>query len=343
MLIQKQWQDLIKPYRLQLEDLSDSEVEVTHKIGTFVADPLEKGFGVTLGNALRRVLLSSLQGSAVTSIKIDGVVHEFSTVPGVAEDVTDIILNIKTLPLKMTADSSRKIRVSATGPCVVTAGMLNLGSEVYILNPDHYICTVADGATFSMEMVVDVGRGYVSGEENRTENASVGSLFIDSIFNPVKKVSYRVEDTRIGQNTDYDKLIMNVETDGSISPEDAIAMAAKILQDQLQRFINFEEEVEETEKSEETLPFNPNLLRKVEDLELSVRSMNCLKGGNIVYIGDLVMKTESEMLHTPNFGRKSLNEIKEVLSNMGLFLGMPVTGWPLPNTEETAKRVYEKF
>lgn len=343
-MIQKQWQDLIKPYRLRLEASGTSDVEITHRIGTFVADPLERGFGVTLGNALRRVLLSSLKGAAVTSIKIDGVSHEFTTIPGVSEDVTDIILNIKTMPLKMSADSPRKMKISVEGPCKVTAGMFDLGSELTVLNPDHYICTVGEGATFSMEASVSVGRGYVTGPHNRTENAPVGTLFIDSIFNPVKKVSYKVENTRVGQDTDYDKLILEVETDGSINPEDAIAMAAKILQDQLQKFINFEDEVEEEkEAAEQQLPFNPNLLRKVEDLELSVRSMNCLKGDNIVYIGDLVQKSESEMLRTPNFGRKSLNEIKEVLSQMGLSLDMQVPGWPLENMEDAAKCVREKF
>jgi DNA-directed RNA polymerase subunit alpha len=223
--------------------------------------------------------------------------------------------------------------------------MFKLGAEIDVLNPKHHICTVDDGATFAMEMTVSVGRGYVPGAQNRVEDASVGTLFIDSIFNPVKRVSYRVENTRVGQDTDYDKLILEVETDGSINPEDSIAMAAKILQDQLQKFINFEEEVVEDEKDiEQTLPFNPNLLRKVDDLELSVRSMNCLKGDNIVYIGDLVQKTENEMLRTPNFGRKSLNEIKEVLSRMGLYLGMQVQGWPLENMEEITKKTsHEKF
>ena len=343
-MIQKQWQDLIKPYKLQHEALSGSDIEISHKIGEFVAEPLERGFGVTLGNALRRVLLSSLKGAAVTSIRIDGVLHEFSAVPGVSEDVIDIILNVKSMPLKMTADSPRKMRISVKGPCEVNAGMFELGSEITVLNPEHHICTVGDGAAFNMEMTVSVGRGYVPGPENRVEGAPVGTLFIDSIFNPVKKVSYKVENTRVGQDTDYDKLILSVETDSSINPEDAIAMSAKILQDQLQKFINFEEEAEaSTEAAEQPLPFNSNLLRKVDDLELSVRSMNCLKGDNIVYIGDLVQKTESEMLRTPNFGRKSLNEIKEVLSHMGLYLGMQVTGWPLENMEDASKRVHDKF
>lgn len=329
-MAQKQWQDLIKPYRLRLESVSTPGSDPTHRVGTFVAEPLERGFGVTLGVALRRVLLSSLRGAAVTSIRIDGVSHEFSTVPGVSEDVTDVILNIKSMPLKLDANSSRKMHISVNGPCKVTAGMFSLGSELHVLDPEHYICTVGEGATFSMEASVSVGRGYVPGPENRTENAQAGTLFVDSIFNPVKKVAYKVENTRVGQNTDYDKLILTVETDGSISPEDAIATSAKILQDQLQKFINFDEEEEEEQVVEEKpLPFNPNLLRKVDDLELSVRSMNCLKGENIVYIGDLVQKSESEMLRTPNFGRKSLNEIKEVLSQMGLSFDMQVPGWPL--------------
>ncbi|MDR2681528.1 MAG: DNA-directed RNA polymerase subunit alpha [Holosporaceae bacterium] len=343
-MIRKQWQDLIKPYKLQVDSVDNSEIDVTNRIGAFVAEPLERGFGVTLGNAIRRVLLSSLKGAAVTSIRIDGVLHEFSTVPGVSEDVTDIILNIKSMPLKMDTDTPHKMKVSVKGPCEVTAGMCEVPPEIEILNPHHYICTVADGASFSMEMSVSLGRGYVPGPQNRTEVAPVGTLFIDSIFNPVKKVSYRVENTRVGQTTDYDKLILEVETNGSVKPDDAIAMAAKILQDQLQKFINFEEEIDETDiDKEQVLPFNPNLLRKVEDLELSVRSMNCLKGDNIVYIGDLVQKTESEMLRTPNFGRKSLNEIKEVLSQMGLYLGMQVNGWPLENMEDASKRAHEKF
>lgn len=338
---QKQWQDLIKPYKLQ----SEVEAKAHKKVGTVVAEPLERGFGLTLGNALRRVLLSSLKGAAVTSIKIDGVMHEFSTVKGVTEDVTDIILNVKTIPLKLESDMPRKMKISATGPCEVRAGMFELGSELEVLDPSHYICTLADGATLNMEMSVSVGRGYVPGPQNKVENAPAGTIFIDSIFNPVKKVSYNVQNTRVGQDTDYDKLILEVETDGSISPEDAVAVSAKILQDQLQKFVNFEDDAEEEEvvKDETPLPFNPNLLRKVEDLELSVRSMNCLKNDNVVYIGDLVMKTENEMLKTPNFGRKSLNEIKDLLSQMGLSLGMQVNGWPIDNIEEVAKKAHEKF
>ncbi|MDR0968179.1 MAG: DNA-directed RNA polymerase subunit alpha [Holosporaceae bacterium] len=340
-MIQKQWQDLIKPYRVQIDDAVGGKV-AGKRVSTIVAEPLERGFGVTLGNALRRVLLSSLKGAAVTSIHIEGVLHEFSTVAGVSEDVTDIILNVKSLPLKMESETPRKMKIDVKGPCVVKAGMFELGSEIQVLNPDHYICTVADGATFSMEMTVAVGRGYVTGAQNRVDDAPTGTIFIDSIFNPVKKVAYKIEDTRVGQTTDYDKLVLEVETNGSISPEDAVAMSAKILQDQFQKFVNFEEEVETTnEDLEQALPFNVNLLKKVEDLELSVRSMNCLKNDNIIYIGDLVRKSENEMLRTPNFGRKSLNEIKEVLSQMGLCLGMQVSGWPLENVEDFAKKAQE--
>ncbi|MDR0555656.1 MAG: DNA-directed RNA polymerase subunit alpha [Holosporaceae bacterium] len=327
-MIQRQWQDLIKPYKLQLEGVDSGK----HKrVSTIVAEPLERGYGVTLGNALRRVLLSALKGAAVTAIRIEGVQHEFSTLDGVSEDVTEIILNVKTMPLQMESNIPRKMKISVAGPCNVTAGMFELGAEIVLLDPDHHICTVGDGGTFSMEMSVSVGRGYLPASQNKAENAPIGTLFIDSIFNPVKKVAYRVENTRVGQATDYDKLVLEVETNGSISPEDAVAMSARILQDQFQKFVNFEEEVEEVieEKEEFLQPFNANLLRKVEDLELSVRSMNCLKNDNIVYIRDLVRKTEGEMLRTPNFGRKSLNEIKEVLSQMGLYLGMPIGGCPL--------------
>jgi DNA-directed RNA polymerase subunit alpha len=317
-------------------------------VATIVAEPLERGYGSTLGNALRRILLSSLKGAAVTSIRIDGVQHEFSTIAGVSEEVTDIILNVKTLPLKLESQIQRKMRVTATGPCEVTAGMFELGAEIIVLDPDHHICTVGKGATFSMEMTVAVGRGYVPAVQNKAENAPIGVIFVDSIFNPVKQVAYRVENTRVGQTTDYDKLIMDVVTDGSIFPEDAVAMAARILLDQFQKFVNFEEEEDTVERTaDQPVPVNANLLRKVEDLELSVRSMNCLKNDNIVYIGDLVRKTESEMLRTPNFGRKSLNEIKEVLAQMGLYLGMPVEGWPVTegadDVASPAKARGEKF
>lgn len=336
-MIQGQWRDLIKPYRLHVD--SDG-VLIDKRTATVVAEPLERGFGMTLGNALRRVLLSSLKGAAVTSIKIDGVVHEFSTIPGVTEDVADIILNIKSMPVKLESDLPRKMKIKIDGPCEVTAGMFDLGAEIELLDPDHHICTIDEGGHLDMEMTVAVGRGYVAAKYNKIENAPVGTLFIDSIFNPVKKVSYKVENTRVGQATDFDKLILEVETNGSISPEDAVAMSARILQDQFQRFVSFEEDVEEEviANEENAVPFNINLNKKVEDLELSVRSMNCLRNDNIVYIGDLVKKTEGEMLRTPNFGRKSLNEIKEVLAQMGLSLGMNVEGWPPEVQDETSKK-----
>lgn len=334
-MIQRQWQDLIKPYKLQLNGkVAD---ECMH-IGTVVAEPLERGFGVTLGNALRRVLLSSLKGAAVTYIKIDGVDHEFSTIPGVTEDVSEMILNIKTIPLKSEADSPRKMKIDVKGPCEVTAGMFSIAGDVEVLNPHHHICTIGEGGHLVMEMSVSVGRGYNTAKDNHFEGAPAGVIFIDSIFNPVKRVAYFVENTRVGQVTDYDKLILKVETNGSISPEDAVAVAAKTLQDQLQKFVNFEEEEAfEITPVEQNMPFSANLLKKVDDLELSVRSMNCLKNDNIVYLGDLVQKSESEMLKTPNFGRKSLNEIKELLAQMGLYLGMKIDGWNTENIEKVAK------
>lgn len=336
-MIQKQWQDLIKPYKLELNgEVADDSMHV----GTVVAEPLERGFGVTLGNALRRVLLSSLKGAAVTFIKIDGVDHEFSTIPGVTEDVSDMILNIKAMPLKSEADTPRKMKIDVVGPCEVTAGMFDVAGDVEILNPRHHICTLGEGGHLVMEMSVSVGRGYVTAAQNHFEGAPAGVIFIDSIFNPVKRVAYRIQNTRVGQITDYDKLILTVETNGSISPEDAVSVAAKTLQDQFQKFVTFdEEEPVDTDSVEPDLPFSANLLKKVDDLELSVRAMNCLKNDNIVYLGDLVQKTESEMLKTPNFGRKSLNEIKEMLSQMGLYLGMQIEGWSAENIEKVADQL----
>ena len=337
-MIQKNWQELIKPAKLEV---AASDAPNTGKV---VADPLERGFGLTLGNALRRILLSSLQGAAVTGVQIDGVLHEFSSIEGVREDVTDIILNIKALAVRMHAEGPKKMRLSATGPCEVTAAMIEAGADIEIMNPDLHICTLDKGAKFNMEMTVDTGKGYRPASANRPEEAPVGLIPVDSVFSPVRKVTYEVEDTRVGQITDYDKLTLAVETNGVISPEDSVAFAARILQDQLQVFVNFDEPEVSKEKEEgDELPFNRNLLRKVEELELSVRSANCLKNDNIVYIGDLVQKSESDMLRTPNFGRKSLNEIKEVLTTMGLHLGMQVEGWPPENIEEIAKRIDEPF
>lgn len=338
-MIQKNWQELIKPQKIEISHGGNSKTS-----GKIVAEPLERGFGLTLGNALRRILLSSLQGAAVTGIQIDGVLHEFSSIPGVREDVTDIVLNVKALSVRMHAEGPKRMRVHAEGPCEVTAGMIEAGADIEIMNPDLVICTLDKGATFNMEMVVNTGKGYRPAAMNRPEECPVGLIPVDSVFSPVRKVSYEIEDTRVGQITDYDKLTMSIETNGVISPEDAVAFAARIMQDQLAVFINFEEPDQASgSEQEDELPFNRNLLRKVDELELSVRSANCLKNDNIVYIGDLVQKSESDMLRTPNFGRKSLNEIKEVLTNMGLHLGMQVEGWPPENIEDLAKRLDDPF
>jgi DNA-directed RNA polymerase subunit alpha len=338
-VIQKNWQELIKPSKLQVEAGADAS-----RVATVVAEPLERGFGMTLGNSLRRVLLSSLQGAAVTAIQIEGVLHEFSSIPGVREDVTDIILNVKNLGLRMHGEGPKRMHLRATGPGEVKAGMVEAGHDIEIMDPDLVLCTLDEGAKLNVEFTVETGKGYVPASQNRPEDSPIGLIPIDAIFSPVKKVAYKVENTRVGQVTDYDKLSMVVETNGAVTPDDAVALAARILQDQLQLFINFEEptQVVEEEKKDE-LPFNKNLLRKVDELELSVRSANCLKNDNIIYIGDLVQKTEAEMLRTPNFGRKSLNEIKEVLSQMGLHLGMEIPNWPPENIEELAKKLEEPY
>ena len=338
-MIQKNWTELIKPTKLQVTPGAEPQ-----RLATVVAEPLERGFGLTLGNALRRVLLSSLQGASVTAIQIQGILHEFSSIPGVREDVTDIVLNIKALAIRMQGEGPKRIMLKANGPGEVTAGMIETVSDIEILNPDLVLCTLDKGATINMEMTVSTGKGYVPASLNRPEDAPIGLIPVDALYSPVRKVAYKVENSRVGQVTDYDKLSMEVETDGTVTPDDAVALAARILQDQLQLFINFEEpqSATEEEKSEEPA-FNKNLLRKVEELELSVRSANCLKNDNIIYIGDLVQKTEAEMLRTPNFGRKSLNEIKEVLAQMGLHLDMEIPNWPPENIEELAKKLEEPY
>ncbi len=338
-VIQRNWTELIKPNKLNVEAGTDSKREAT-----VVAEPLERGFGLTLGNALRRILLSSLQGAAVTSVHIDGVLHEFSSIPGVREDVTDIVLNIKSIGLRMNGDGPKRMRLRADGPGEVTAGRIETGHDIEIMNPDLVLCTLDKGAKLNMEFTVESGKGYVPASQNRPEDAPIGLIPVDALYSPVRKVSYKVEHSRVGQVTDYDKLSMQIETNGAVTPEDAVALAARILQDQLQLFINFEEpkQLGFEDKPAEP-PFNKNLLRKVDELELSVRSANCLKNDNIVYIGDLVQKTEAEMLRTPNFGRKSLNEIKEVLAQMGLHLGMEIPGWPPENIEDLAKRLDEPY
>jgi len=338
-VIQKNWQALKKPDRLVVESGDDPT-----RAATVVAEPLERGFGLTLGNALRRVLLSSLQGAAVTSVQIEGVLHEFSSLPGVLEDVTDIVLNIKGIALRMHGEGPKRMRLRATGPGEVRAQMIELPHDIEIMNPEHLICTLDSGAKISMELTVDIGKGYRPAVENRSEDSPIGLIPVDALFSPVRKISYKVENTRVGQRTDYDKLSMRIETNGAVTPEDAVALGARILQDQLQLFINFEEPRAASEEERPAdLPFNKNLLRKVDELELSVRSANCLKNDNIVYIGDLVQKSESDMLRTPNFGRKSLNEIKEVLVQMGLHLGMEIANWPPENIEELAKRLEEPY
>lgn len=338
-VLQKNWQDLIKPNKLEILAGRQSLREAV-----LVAEPLERGFGLTLGNSLRRVLLSSLQGAAITSVHIDGVLHEFSSISGVREDVTHIILNIKEIALRVHSEGVKRMVLRKEGPGVATAGDIETGSDIEILNPDHVICTLDEGASIRMEFTADLGKGYVPADRNRPDDAPIGLIPVDSLYSPVKKISYKVENTREGQILDYDKLTVNVETDGSVKAEDAVALAARILQDQLQIFINFEEPQRPTaEERQPELEFNAALLKKVDELELSVRSANCLKNDNIVYIGDLIQKTEAEMLRTPNFGRKSLNEIKEVLASMGLHLGMEVPNWPPENIEELAKRFEDHF
>lgn len=338
-MIQKNWQELKKPSKINVARGMNPK---TH--AKIVIEPLERGFGQTLGNALRRILMSSIRGAAPTAVTIEGVLHELTSIEGVREDVTNIILNIKAIAVRMHSEGPKRMRLRAEGPCEVTAGMIEAGADIEIMNPELVLCTLDKGAKIAMEITVNTGKGYRPAVQNRPEEAPVGLIPVDSVFSPVRKVSYEVEDTRVGQITDYDKLTVSVETNGVVSPEDAVAYAARILQDQLSVFINFEEpsEVRSGEEGRE-LPFNKNLLRKVDELELSVRSGNCLKNDNIVYIGDLVQKSESDMLRTPNFGRKSLNEIKEVLSSMGLYLGMEVEGWPPENIEELARKVDEPF
>ncbi|MDO5656847.1 MAG: DNA-directed RNA polymerase subunit alpha [Paracoccus sp. (in: a-proteobacteria)] len=338
-MIHKNWAELIKPEKLDIKPGADAT-----RTATITAEPLERGFGLTLGNALRRILLSSLQGGAITAVQIDNVLHEFSSVAGVREDVTDIVLNLKGVTLKMDVDGPKRLTLTAKGPGEVRASDIQETAGITVLNRDHVICHLDDGAEVNMELTVASGKGYVAADKNRPEDAPIGLIPVDAIFSPVKRVSYEVTPTREGQVLDYDKLTMKVETDGSLTPEDAIAYAARILQDQLSVFVNFDEpEAVRSADSEDGLDFDARLLKKVDELELSVRSANCLKNDNIVYIGDLIQKTEAEMLRTPNFGRKSLNEIKEVLSGMGLHLGMDVPAWPPENIEDLAKRFDDQF
>ena len=338
-MIHKNWQELIKPTQLEVKPGNDPARQAT-----VIAEPLERGFGLTLGNALRRVLMSSLQGAAITSVQIDNVLHEFSSVAGVREDVTDIVLNLKGVAIRMDVEGPKRLSISVKGPQVVTAGDISETAGIEILNKDHVICHLDEGADLFIELTVNTGKGYVAADKNRPEDAPIGLIPVDAIYSPVKRVSYEVQPTREGQVLDYDKLTLKLETDGSLTPDDAVAYAARILQDQLSIFVNFDEpEAARTDSDDDGLEFNPLLLKKVDELELSVRSANCLKNDNIVYIGDLIQKTEAEMLRTPNFGRKSLNEIKEVLSGMGLHLGMDVEEWPPENIEDLAKKFEDQF
>jgi DNA-directed RNA polymerase subunit alpha len=348
----KNWQELKKPDTLEKKAGADAQ-----RKASFVAEPLERGFGLTLGNALRRVLLSSLQGAAVTSVKIENVLHEFSSLAGVREDVTDIVLNIKQIALRMQGEGPRRLQLSATGPCEVTAGMIAVSGDIEVMNPAHVICHLDQGATLNMELTADTGKGYVPASSNRPADAPIGLIPVDALYSPVRQVAYKVENTRVGQELDYDKLTLTIETDGTVTPDDALAYAARILQDQLQLFVHFDEALAASSQliglaapsaaadtgGADSNQINRYLLKKVDELELSVRSANCLKNDNIIYIGDLVQKTEAEMLRTPNFGRKSLNEIKEVLSSMGLRLGMDIPGWPPENIEEMAKKLEQEL
>ena len=332
----KNWKSLIKPAKLEVQ-LSDDK-----SYAKIIAEPLEKGYGLTLGNSLRRILLSSIRGTAVTAIQIDGVLHEFTSIKGIREDVTDIVLNIKSLALKSSSEGTKKLILDAKGPGEIKASDITPLPDIEILNPELVICNLDEKTNFHMEMNVNSGKGYVPSVMNKPEDPPLGLIPIDSLFSPVKKVSYSISTAREGKALDYDKLTMEVETNGSISAEDAVAYSARIFQDQLGMFVNFEEPKEVIIQEQPVVPeFNKNLLRKVDELELSVRSMNCLKNDNIVYIGDLVQKSEGEMLRTPNFGRKSLNEIKEVLTGMSLYLGMEIPNWPPDNISELSKKLEE--
>ena len=330
----RNWETLIKPKALEVE-----EENLSPTYGRFHVEPLERGFGITIGNSLRRILLSSLQGAAVTAVRINGVLHEFSTIHGVREDVTDIILNIKELLVKLHSDGPETLRLKVNKPGVVKAEDIQANPNVEILNPDHVIATLSEDGELDVEMVVKRGRGYIPAERNREEGQAIGTISVDALFSPIRKVNYTVTHSRVGQITDYDRLTLEVWTNGNVSPADAIAYAAKILKEQLSVFINFDEGevIPKAPEVPETAKLNENLFKSVDELELSVRSANCLKNADIRYIGDLVQKTEAEMLKTKNFGRKSLNEIKEILAEMGLSLGMKLENWPPAELEQKKK------
>jgi DNA-directed RNA polymerase subunit alpha len=325
-----------KPLAIPKEVITDQS-SATDNYARFIVEPLERGYGTTLGNCLRRVLLSSIQGAAVVSMRIKGCLHEFSTIPGVYEDVTDIVLNVKSIRVRMDSDEMRTLTLKANSKGKLTAGMFEGPPDVEILNQDLHICELTDDIDFELEIDVDSGRGYVVAESNKRSDAPVGTIFVDSLFSPVTKVSYQVEHTRVGQRTDYDRLIMEITTDGSITPEDALSYAAKIIKDHLQLFIHVDETImveEEPEEDEETIRIRNLLKTRVDELELSVRSSNCLRAANIQTLQDLVTKTEAEMLKYRNFGRKSLNEINTLLDEMGLSLGMDISKYVEPEKKK---------
>ena len=335
-MFHKNWRDLIKPKRLDVDDKS-----LTPTYGKFVAEPLERGFGITMGNSLRRVLLSSLQGAAITAVKIEGVLHEFSTIPGVREDVTDVVLNLKEVRVRVSDEGPHTARIDAKGEGAITAASIDLPPGVEIMNPEQHIATLAKDARLEMELTIRSGRGYVPAERNKEESAPVGTIPLDAVFSPVRKVNYSVTNARVGQRTDYDRLTLEVWSDGSVKPDDGVAYAARILQDQLGIFVNFEEQPQvEEAPAAPAEQLNENLFRPVEELELSVRAANCLQNADIKYVGELVQRTEADMLKTKNFGRKSLNEIKEILEDMGLSLGLKLEGFP--GREELERRRLQK-
>ena len=336
--MQRHWNDLIKPKQLEVD-----EKALTSTYGKFYAEPFERGFAATVGNSLRRILLSSLMGAAIVSVRIKGILHEFSTIPGVTEDVTDIVLNLKEVRLKLNDTEQQTLRIETKGPRTVQAKDLVGGPSVEILNPEQHIVTLSREAKFDMELVVKLGRGYVPAERNREEGVPVDTIFIDSVFSPIRKVNFNVTNARVGQRTDYERLVFEVWTDGGVKPDDAVAYAAKILQDQVQIFINFTEEPQPRTRDESpALSLNENLFRSVDELEFSVRSQNCLQNADIKYIGELVQRSEQEMLKTKNFGQKSLNEIKEILRGMGLELGMKLDRYPAREEIESRKKTKDK-
>jgi DNA-directed RNA polymerase subunit alpha len=334
----RHWTDLIKPKQLELD-----EKTLTSTYGKFYAEPFERGFGQTIGNSLRRILLSSLMGASIVAVRMKGILHEFSTIPGVTEDVTDIILNLKEVRLRLNDGEQHTLKVEAKGPATVLAKDITGSANVEILNPEQKIATLSRDAKLDMELVAKLGRGYVPAEKNREEGAPVDTVFIDAIFSPVQKVNFTVTNARLGQRTDYDRVVFEVVTDGSVKPDDAMAYAAKILQDQVSIFVNFQDEPQQERRDDRpSIPLNDNLFRSVDELEFSVRSQNCLQNADIKYIGELVQKSEQEMLKTKNFGHKSLNEIKEILREMGLELGMKIDHFPSREEIESRRRADEK-